>query len=188
MLRNWKKTASQQEFHKDVHVVWQSWKRWEKSCDGYHLRLNSKRNWKKEPNDVCNWRQKKWNVENAVLTAHELTDWNRQKKSNGLCFDRRNGNSKAIKRTQWNRQKTNDLRIERISRTNRLKLTKKKPTISALNWIRNVMLNKTWNVMLKMTNQEIRNQQTELHVSNLYVLQFWDKPSETESHSFKRHW
>ena len=47
MLRNWKKTAFQQEFHKGV--AWRSWKRWEKSCDGCRRRLNSQKRDKENP-------------------------------------------------------------------------------------------------------------------------------------------
>ena len=93
-LRNWKRTASQQEFHKDV--VWQSWKRWGKSYDGYRLRLNSK------PNDVCLNRGNK----TLKMPTQELT--NKQ-----IETDKKTTISALIGEM-----------ATQSSRTNRLKLTK----------------------------------------------------------------
>ena len=192
MLRNWKKTASQQDYHKDVGLVWHSWKRWEKSCEGYHLKLNSKETGKKNPTmSATTEEMRRWKSRPKSLRTTRLKQ---TKKSNGLCFDRRKGDPKAIKRTHWNRQENNDLCscFERSLRTNRLAQIeddeKKHWTVSAWNWIRNIMLNQTWNLMLTMTN--LRDHElAEWSAQQSFMFCSFNRQTHWnwQSHSFKRH-
>ena len=189
MLRNWKKTASQQDYHKDVGLVWHSWKRWEKSCEGYHLKLNSKETGKKNPTmSATTEEMKRWNCRpKSSRTSKRLKQ---TEKSNGLCFDRRKGDPKAIKRTHWKRQKNNDICFERSSRTNRLKLTKKKNNhiCVELNTKRNVESNLKFNYV-EDDEPAKRSRTSRLDYTAIFMFSSFDRQTHWhwQSHSFKQH-